>query len=190
MKPGGRKFAPDGHFYSPITNADELRAEERRIWPEDPTVLGIPFNDSSHSELLTGAIPRFTGEYDYPNDLCDDDAPYGFFNWNDQFTGLDSRVLFAFLRHFRPARMFEVGSGFSSLLVADVNRRFLELQLDFRCIEPYPRQFLIDGVSGVSSLVRRPVQDVPASYFDDLQEGDILFIDTSHVAKTWSGPPK
>jgi len=82
--------------------------------------------------------------------------------------------------------MIEVGSGFSSLLIADVNTRFLNNSCKFQCIEPYPREFLVGGVAGVSELIVQKVQDIPPGYFETLDEGDILFIDSSHVCKTGS----
>jgi hypothetical protein len=82
--------------------------------------------------------------------------------------------------------MIEIGSGFSSLLTADVNRRFLDGTLEFTCIEPYPAAFLSDGVDGISTLIPSKVQDVPLDVFSQLSSGDILFIDSSHVAKTGS----
>jgi hypothetical protein len=59
-------------------------------------------------------------------------------------------------------------------------------QIRFVCIEPYPRQFLVDGVPGISDLVREKVEDVPLEFFDDLSAGDVLFIDSSHVSKAGS----
>ena len=51
--------------------------------------------------------------------------------------------------HLRPARMIEVGSGFSSLVTARVNRELPgRRRCDFTCIEPYPRDFLLAGVPG------------------------------------------
>jgi hypothetical protein len=52
------------------------------------------------------------------------------------------------------------------------------------CIEPYPRQFLLDGVAGISDLRVERIQDTPLELFEGLGEGDILFIDTSHTVKT------
>lgn len=63
--------------------------------------------------------------------------------------------------------MIEIGSGFSSLLTANVNRRFLDGSLRFTCIEPYPREFLLNGVPGISRLIQKKVQDVPLEIFDD-----------------------
>ena len=82
--------------------------------------------------------------------------------------------------------MIEVGCGFSSLVTAYVNRGILNGTMDFTCIEPYPRKFLTDGVPGISQLIQKKLEDVELSFFDRLDEGDILFIDSSHVSKTGS----
>jgi len=82
--------------------------------------------------------------------------------------------------------MIEVGSGFSSLLVADVNRRFLADSLDFTCIEPFPREFLKQRVQGITRVIEAKVQDVSLAEFEQLEAGDVLFVDSSHVAKTGS----
>jgi len=83
------------------------------------------------------------------------------------------------------ARVIEVGSGFSSLLMADIRRRFFPEGLEIQCIEPYPRDFLRDPAYGLE-LIESKVQDVPLSFFESLQANDVLFIDSSHVAKTGS----
>ena len=57
---------------------------------------------------------------------------------------------------------------------------------NFQCIEPYPRDFLVAGVAGISELITQKVQDVPLNMFEKLQKGDILFIASSHVCKTGS----
>ena len=87
------------------------------------------------------------------------------------------------LRAWRPSRIIEVGSGYSTLLIADVARRFLDGTTRITAIEPYPRPFL--AKIGVE-LIEARVQDVPPAVFDVLERGDVLFIDSSHVAKTCS----
>ena len=82
--------------------------------------------------------------------------------------------------------MIEVGSGYSTLLMADVNTRFLGGSANIRCIEPYPLPFLDPLPQGVAELIVSPVQDVPLKTFDRLEAGDVLFIDSSHVSKTGS----
>lgn len=90
------------------------------------------------------------------------------------------------MRAFRPRNIIEVGSGYSSLLMADVNQRFLDGSANIVCIEPYPREFLARGIPGLSKVLVQRVQDVPLDSFESLDENDILFIDSSHVGKTGS----
>jgi predicted O-methyltransferase YrrM len=179
-------FAP-GHFYSPIVDPASLAGQRERHWPATPGIMrGIDFNDASHRRVLTEAFPRFIGEYDYPEHLDEASGPIGFYTQNPQFSWLDSRSLFVLLRAWRPQRVIEVGSGYSSLLIADVNRRFLAGDIDVTCIDPYPREFLRGGIEGIARLIEQPVQRVALDEFRALQAGDVLFIDSSHVAKTGS----
>jgi predicted O-methyltransferase YrrM len=175
-----------GHFYSPIVDNVALSGQRDRIWPARPVVAAIDFNDAGHRRVLTEWFPRFLPEYDYPEHLDDGDSLASFYTQNSQFSWLDARALFVLLRAWKPKRIIEVGSGYSSLLIADVNRRFFDGGIEFTCIEPYPRAFLKRGVSGIAQLIERQVQQVPAADFQRLGPGDILFIDSSHVAKTGS----
>jgi len=180
------KAFEDGHFYSPVVNLVELKDSEERIWPEQPVVANIDFNEKEQRRWLSDVLSRHLPYYDYPEERRSSMEEYAFYTKNPAFSWLDSRMLFAVLRELRPQRLIEVGSGFSSLLAADVNRRFLGNQLEITCIEPYPRNFLRVGVPGISKLMELPVQQVPMETFEKLEAGDILFIDSSHVSKTGS----
>lgn len=183
MKIAGKPAHPDGHFYSPIVDPAEVARREQEIWPAQPQVLGIDFDDASHRAILEDWFPRFMPAWDYPEQLDETPDLDRFYTRNSQFSWLDCRSLFVILQGLRPRRMIEVGSGFSSLLTADVNRRFLGGAMEFTCIEPYPRAFLRKGID---RLLQAKVQDVPLDTFAALQSGDVLFIDSSHVAKTGS----
>lgn len=181
-----RKAFPDGHFYSPIPSLSELREYESRIWCDSAEALGIDFNDREHRRWLTEILPRHLVHFDYPETPPPGSSTDSYYTGNPAFSWLDSRMLFSVLREMKPRRLIEVGSGYSSLLAADVNRRFLNRDLDLVCIEPYPQDFLRAGVDGISRLIESRVQDVPVETFDALEAGDVLFIDSSHVAKTGS----
>ena len=176
---------PDGHFYSPIVNVEDVQINESKIWPEKKSVHGIDFNDYSHAKLLKNS-KEIISDFDYPMEVDDEDQKNQFYINNSQFSNLDPYILFALLRMLKPKRMIEVGSGFSSLLTADVNRRFFNNTMEFKCIEPFPRKFLTEGVSGVSNLIVEKVMNVSTEIFENLDESDILFIDSSHVCKTGS----
>ncbi len=176
---------PYGHFYSPIVDTEDVQRRADRIWSPRESLHGIDFNLGKHLEILRNWFPEFIAEYDYP-DAGDSQNPAGFFSLNDQFSWLDARMLYVLLRKMRPTNIIEVGSGFSSLLIADVASRHLNAQCNFTCIEPYPREFLTRGVPGISRLITERVENLDLTEFSRLQGGDILFIDSSHVAKTGS----
>jgi hypothetical protein len=183
---------PAGHFYSPIVDPAELLLREAELWPataigDKPTeILGIDFNDAFHHEVLQVDFPRFIADYRYVEHEAETSSSVEFFTQNSQFSWLDARACFVLLRKWQPKRIIEVGSGFSSLLMADVNQRFFAGQCHITCIEPYPRPFLREGVPGLACLIEQKVQAVPLSVFESLEAGDVLFIDSSHVAKTGS----
>lgn len=174
---------PLGHFYSPIANTSDIRARQDKIWAETDSTPGIDLRVEAQVALARELAPYTTG-IDWPLDQPNDPTRY-FYN-NDQFPMPDAEFLYAALRYFRPKKLIEVGSGFSSLVTAEVNRRYFDNAIEFSCIEPYPRQFLVDGVNGITQLVRQKVEDVELSFFDRLDSGDILFIDSSHVSKIGS----
>lgn len=174
----------NGHFYSPIVNPDALKLREDTLWPAEVKACpGIDFNDQSHVQILVEHFGDYYRDYDYPEHQV---SETGFYTQNSQFSWLDSRALFVLLRALRPRRIVEIGSGFSSLLMADVNVRFLDLQTEITCVEPYPRDFLTSSLTGLNSVVVEEVQKVPLELFERLEAGDILFIDSSHVCKTGS----
>lgn len=177
---------PPGHFYSPIGDPADLLERADTIWAPSPVALGIDFRRAEHERILTEVFPKFIGDYRYPDAEAETSEPYDFYTRNSQFSWLDARTLFVLLRDQPPRRMIEVGSGFSSLLTADVNRRYLDSSIEFECIEPYPRPFLEQGVPGINRLIRERVERLDPEFFTKLEAGDVLFIDSSHVAKIGS----
>jgi predicted O-methyltransferase YrrM len=88
------------------------------------------------------------------------------------------------IRCFKPGKIIEVGSGYSTLMAAkaismnmDGDRNY---NCQFTCIEPYEHSWLEElNVKVLRSLV----EEVDLSYFESLNENDILFIDSSHIIK-------
>ena len=178
---------PDGHFYSPIPDPLELEERAGAIWGRaDLKVPGIDLNDAHHLHVLGALFPSFMCEYDYPETGRADERLQCFYNLNSEFGWLDSRTLFVLMRTWQPRRIIEVGSGYSSLLIADVNTRFLAGRTEITCIEPFPRPFLRKSVPGIGRLIERKVQDVCLDDLCALEAGDWLFIDSSHVCKIGS----
>jgi hypothetical protein len=174
---------PLDHFYSPVPDHRALAQEptRSRVFPASPRPTpGIDWRAEEQIALLRTLATE--APIEFPDDATGD--PHEYHAGNTMYSRLDAWVLQAMLRHFRPRRVIETGCGWSSLVTARVNREYFGGAIDFTCIEPYPPEFLGDGIDGISRLVVSPVEEMDLEPFEALGAGDVLFIDTSHVAKT------
>ena len=64
--------------------------------------------------------------------------PWRYHADNDWFSWGDVVVLHALIRNFRPARILEVGSGFSSAVILDTVEHYMGSTTHCTFIEPYP----------------------------------------------------
>jgi hypothetical protein len=111
---------------------------------------------------------------------------YYFNNGSYEYT--DAIILYSFIRHFKPKKIIEIGSGFSSAVMLDTNDIF-NLKIKFSFIEPYPKllySLMRQNDINNCNIYDKKVQSVALEKFKDLNENDILFIDSSHVSKTGS----
>jgi predicted O-methyltransferase YrrM len=176
----GGLFAQPGHFGSPIPGrADTVQG---RAWADGVTELpGVALDAERQVALFRELGPTLA---EVPQD-----GRYTRHPPNTMLPLADAAVLSALLRHVRPARFVEVGSGYSSGAALDTADRW-ELPTRFTFVEPFPEQRL-DGLLTEADrrrvVVRREfVQNTPLSVFEELDAGDMLFVDSSHVAKTGS----
>jgi hypothetical protein len=172
------------HFYSPMPVAPQLSS---RLWEHPSTLPGIDMNDSGQLELLN-AFSKFRQECDsLPVRKPAGSLQHAFFLENGSYQSIDAEVLYSMVRHFKPRRICEIGSGNSTLLSAQAIAANRKDDSAYTCeltaIEPYPNEVLKAGFPGLTRLVQAPVQDVPFSEFAKLEENDILFIDSSHVLR-------
>ena len=109
-----------------------------------------------------------------------------YYSDNGVFPAGDAAVLRAMINALKPHRIIEIGSGFSTACMLDAIDE-LGLSTKVTCIEPYAdrlRGLLRRG--DAPEILEKPVQQVELTRFSELQDGDILFIDSTHVLKTGS----
>lgn len=180
------RLVPPGHFYSPLLDIREIDAQAQRLF--DKTVREIPGIRLNHEEQLR-LLQDFAALYDecpFP-ETRGPSARY--FLDNEYFSYGDGITLYSFLRHYHPQRIIEIGSGFSSAAMLDVNERFFGGSIQCTFVEPYPER--LQGLMTADdttrhTVLKQKVQDVDLEIFDALGADDILFVDSSHVAKTGS----
>ena len=164
------------HYYEPMFEFSGLRqplAAERplpgidlRIEEQLRLVAGFGYADE-----LSGFPDRGSAE------------GRGFYFDNGWYGAGDAEFLYSLVRQVKPRRIVEVGSGHSSLIAAAALARNAQdgaTPCRHVCIEPYERPWLEEN--GIE-VIRRPVERVDRNLFADLGDGDILFIDSSHIIR-------
>ncbi|GIW80688.1 MAG: hypothetical protein KatS3mg105_2495 [Gemmatales bacterium] len=170
------------HYYLPIPDKEDLNDRSQR---EPAELVGIDMNDAAALNLLHGMVAEANIEFRRLFPLHATDDPSHFFLINGGFMAGDAHVYWAFLRRLKPKRVIEIGAGNSTVLAAHACRLNAAEGTPTRliAIEPYPSQALKKGISGLDCLIEKRVQDVDLSVFLELEAGDILFIDSSHVLR-------
>ena len=100
--------------------------------------------------------------------------PCWFNYWLSPF---DSVTLYSLLCTHNPKRYFEIGSGCSTKFARKAIRNH-NLRTKIISVDPYPRAE-IDSIC--DTIIREPLEDVDLNTFDQLESGDILFVDGSHL---------
>lgn len=177
-------FEP-GHYYSVIPDLNNVETHTKRIF-DNETILDIDLREKEQFELLQ--LLKFYYQ-DLPYDLSDPDRPSvtryhpkGAFYRNS-----DAIFLFSMIRHFRPKKIIEIGSGHSSALMLDTNELFMNNSISTTFIEPFPEERLLNVLRPEdkkgATVLQAFVQDVDTELFQSLEANDILFVDSSHVSK-------
>jgi Methyltransferase domain len=165
-------------FYAPVFSPADLPSE---VWAGTFPDCGR-FDLEAQRAFLRNT-PSFARElsalpYERP---AEDAAAY---YWgNDQFSHSDASLYFSILRRFRPARVVEVGAGHSTKLAARALKE--NGSGTILCIDPHAPSWLAQ-LEGAIEVLAQPVQQVRDEVFLELSDGDVLFIDGSHISKTGS----
>ena len=170
------------HHYSSLPNIAELR-NSMDEWRYPSELPGILVDLDAQAENLKTMVapfePEFRGNAMYKRAVAEQYGPgYG---------PIEAQALHGFLRHNKPRHIIEVGSGVSTFCTLEAiskNRDETGEKCSMMCIEPYPYDWL-KGSPDVTLMPQR-VQAVDVSVYNQLESGDLLFIDSSHTVKPGS----
>lgn len=180
-----RLFVPPGHFYSPIVNVEEVRPQFDKAPPHPAALPAIDLDGERMLAQWKSLLPHLQ---DMP--FPDQAAPgFRYCFQNPAFSYGDGSILSAMLRHFKPKRLVEVGSGYSSACAMDTIERYLDGRVEVGFVEPYPELLIkLLGAETAESVSIQAcgVQHADLLTFTRLEAGDFLFIDSTHVMKTGS----
>ena len=122
---------PAGHYYSPIVDLEDYRKNKTT----NDSLNDIKLEESNQLELLNNFKP-FLNIVSNWNSTPKDRYQLK----NDWFPSTDGKVLHCILQYFEPSRIIEIGSGYSSALMLDVNEKHLKKDISFTFIEPNPNR--------------------------------------------------
>jgi len=169
------------HFYQPIPDTSKLSST---LFKKKSKMVGVDMNKVSQSKLLN-SFSKFRGEYKHFKELSksiDDQKDPKFYFGNLAFDNVDALSYYSMIRLFKPRRIVEVGSGWSTKIAAAA--ALANKKTELVIIEPFPQPILQKGFPGLTKVTKKRVQDIPLTFFDSLNGNDMLFIDSSHTVKT------
>lgn len=165
------------YYYEPMINP---KKHLKKSLTEDRILPGINFNVEEQLNLLS--------KFHYNEELLkfpvtrNNKREY-YYN-NNLYEAGDAEYLYNIIRHFKPKRIIEIGSGLSTLMARNA---LVQNQSDDKsytckhiCIEPYENSWLLG--TGVE-LIKERVEDLNKTIFQQLDANDILFIDSSHIIR-------
>jgi methyltransferase family protein len=153
------------HYYSSFADLTELKRTEPQ-WSRASEMPGIRCSLETQREFL-----RAVAQWRLPDSIFEQAKSFG------QGYGLiEARTLYGVIRHFHSRRVFEIGAGVSTPVIAAAKPD------EHIIFEPFPSI----RIAKQFSVERVPAQMIPISRFQELGPNDVLFIDSTHAVKPGS----
>ena len=165
------------HYYQPMINPKKHLVRSLR---DDRDLQGIDLNTQEQLDLLA----KFNFNQELLKFPLRKKNEIEFYYDNNSYPPGDAEYLYNIVRHFKPGRIIEIGSGYSTLMVrnAIANNKLDNSNYTCHhiCIEPYEQPWL-EKIE--VELIREKVECIEKSFFQQLKSNDLLFIDSSHIIR-------
>ncbi|MGI8605893.1 MAG: class I SAM-dependent methyltransferase [Gaiellaceae bacterium] len=165
--------------YSPVPAVE--RGDDP--WSRSASLVGVDVDLGAQLDFFDSALGPYLSEFAPPEEPT---AEGEFYLWNEYYQAVDAHVLYAMIRHLKPGRVLELGSGFSTLVMAEGCARNASdgHACELISVDPKPRTPLRPGAH--ARIERRRAESLPLERYLELAPGDVLFVDTSHAVKLGS----
>lgn len=173
MNRWGVNFQRKNDVYSPLPDWNAL-VENQKRWNKPSSFQGIDYN-LENMKRLTEELLSFqntTKPFPHVRDLLD----YG-----EGYQQVDALMLYGMLLKHKPKRYVEIGGGMSTYFANFARQQYKQPYTQITTFEPFPYA----GLTAIEdvTLIPKLGQDIPLQFFDQLEAGDIMFVDSSHVVK-------
>jgi len=171
------------HYYSGIPNFLELNKED--YWKEHSTMVGVHGTDlEPQLNFMTQCVDAVKDKgvlknLNIINKAREDQGENG-------FGVIEADFLYCFILYVKPKKIIQVGCGVSTSVIlraAEENNQ----KVAITCIEPFPSVYLKElAEQGKIELITNSAQQVEIDKLTALDEGDLLFNDSTHTVKVGS----
>ncbi|PQJ80411.1 class I SAM-dependent methyltransferase [Polaribacter porphyrae] len=164
------------HYYDPFLHKKDLKKplEQARDLP------AINFNVDEQLKLLNS----FNYSQEFKNVPTNYENELTFHFKNGSFCSGDAEYWYNIIRHKKPNKIIEIGSGHSTKMARKAILKNQQENPNYTClhtcIEPYEMPWL--EKLGIK-IIRDKVENININFFKALDKNDILFIDSSHIIK-------
>jgi predicted O-methyltransferase YrrM len=165
-------------YYSPIP---DLSAVAPQVWTRRSPLHGIHFDLDEQVAWIEQHVAEAMREFAPPEGPA---RPGEFSLTNPSYGRVGADLLHGVVRGLKPRRIVELGSGHSTLIMAAAaeRNRAEGAETELRTFDPFPT-VAQPGLPGLAALERVKAQDVASDVFATLDDGDVLFVDTTHTVK-------
>jgi hypothetical protein len=166
---------------SPIA---ELRLIDNETWESTNPMVGFSIDLETQFRLLESALARFLREPVAPP--RGDGEPE--FTMDNGFYGpVDAELLHAMIRWLKPRRIVELGSGYSTLVMAAAvtcnEAEGHPCRFEAFNPHPYPLDLRAARLPGLTAHHKVGAEALSNEVGASLGDGDVLFVDTSHIVR-------
>ena len=165
------------HFYSEIPNIHNLKKDG--FWKHQRTMFGVRGVEINEQVkfLERCCSPSMIGIQQEKNIH----AIASQMNGEGGFGVIEADFLFCFVNSIRPKRIIQVGAGLSTAVII-LAAQEANYNPTITAIDPYPNKFLEKSEKEKKiKLIKKEAQKLSIETFLDLEEGDLLFIDSTHT---------
>lgn len=152
---------------------------KRKIYPD---YKGIDLREENQLRLLESIASHHNPDI-FPERQTSETHYY---YRNAYFSYSDANCLIGILREFKPKRIVEIGAGYSSACFIDCFN-ILDINPEYTVVDFSRDNFDSLGLHNTKykkiNFINQDAQQIDRSIYNELGDGDLLFIDSSHVSK-------
>lgn len=167
------------HYYSPIPDTRTLKNTPDPLFDQH-----LSYNTEHAWDTLNAFQSSYRSKFE---EFAQRRAPLdkAFTFHGSPYHPGEAEILYAMVHANQPKQIIEIGCGYTTLIIAealaDARADNPEYSCHYSCVEPYRPDYLSDPPPEVTEFLDAPIQSLTPERIAQLEPGDILFIDSTHV---------